>query len=106
MSSGKHVCLSDEERHRLLQHASSFGLDVHMGENHVRIVDPSMDLNVELPWDDGWVRLMTEMCSRVAPWLCFRVGVSCRETLFALPDHKIARLAFLFNQHRAKTASA
>lgn len=100
----KHVNLTDAERQRLLTHASEFGLTVELLEDHIRIADTESEFSVQLCWDDGWVRLLNEICGRSAPWLCFRVGVSCKDTLFALPDQKLSRLAVLYSQSKSKSA--
>jgi len=92
--------LTDDERHRLLAHAREFGLEVDFSDNFLRIRDVSTNLDVQLPWDEGWARLFSEVCGRSAPWLCFRLGTSSKSLLFALTPQKISRIAYLYSRSK------
>ncbi len=95
------VRLSDLEKARLEEHAEWFGMSLKQERNRqytLRLAEGSTAREVQLGSESAHLRLLAELCTRTAPWICYAVGDSCAEVYLGHSDFRIRRLAELYAQ--------
>ena len=91
------LILSDNDRLRLRALAPAFGYSLHGSTDGQMVIRDEITNNAfVLPESKAWLRLLSELCGRSAPWLCFRIGTSCRDTFLGVSDEKLLRVAELY----------
>lgn len=91
------LILSDNDRLRLRALAPAFGYSLTSTNDGQLVIRDEITNDVfVLPESKAWLRLLSELCGRSAPWLCFRIGTSCRDTFLGISDAKLLRVAELY----------
>lgn len=104
------LSLNFEDKARLHEIAHLFGIEfLQIGDDEylLRNVDGRHFDEVLLPRLVAHKRLLTEICSRCAPWVYFHFGESCQDSLLNHSDARLWRIAELYARDRqAKVAAS
>lgn len=98
--------LSENDRHRLEKLAPHFNLGFEAWSNITWALYPDAcerTGGIVLNENVAHRRLLSELCSRAARWLPFRLGESCRDTLLGLTDARLRRIAQLYTNACVRT---
>lgn len=91
--------LSSADRARLENIALFFGIEFHQVDESnciLRAADEVGGVELKLPAETAHRRLLAEVSSRAAKWVHFHRGSSCRDSLLALSDGRLQRIAVLY----------
>ena len=98
-----HQILTSADKIRLWAIAPSFGIEFRkLNEDayFLRSLEVDANLDVTLPSSTAHIRLLTEISSRAAPWIYFRLDESCRDSLLNNSDARLMRVADLYLRSR------
>jgi hypothetical protein len=95
------LSLNSEDKARLHEIAHRFGIEFRkFGDDEylLRSVDGRNFDEFLLPSSIAHKRLLTEICSRCAPWVYFHFGESCQDSLLNHSDARLWRIAELYTR--------
>jgi hypothetical protein len=104
----KSIRLSDLDKTRLEEHARWFGMSLLPEENlgyTLRFLEGATFREIALGAESAHLRVLAELCSRTAQWICYAVGDTCANVYLGHSDLRIRRLAELYDQ-RTESADA
>ncbi len=93
------LSLTTAERVRLQHLAPTFGLNFIQDAGdlfEIRDLKTGKHIASMLPSEVAYRRLLSEICSRSAKWIYFRIEESCRDTLLQSSDARLERIAELY----------
>lgn len=96
--------LTKKDYQRLARVSLWFGINPVESAGGVDLVFDEGFSSGELPVPTAQTRLLAEICGRCAPWIAFNFRTPCKETLFALTDTRIRRIAELYRLAQKKSA--
>lgn len=97
------LSLNFEDKARLHEMSHLFGIEFRqIGDDEylLRHVDGSQSDEVLLSGSVAHKRLLTEICSKSAPWVYFHIDESCQDSLLNHSDARLRRIAELYARDR------
>lgn len=91
--------LAEKEKTHLLAACAAFGIQVasvNQGMLKITVQDPACLREFEVPRDQATARMASELCSKMAPWVAFKLGVCPIKTVASMDMSRIQRLAELY----------
>jgi hypothetical protein len=94
------IRLSDLDKARLEAHARWFDLSLRQvkSQQYALSIAGTSVREVRLGEGTAHMRLLAELCSRTAQWICYVVGDSCADVYLGHSDFQIRRISELYNQ--------
>mgnify|MGYP001238889649 CR=1 FL=1 len=91
--------LAEKEKTHLLAACAAFGIQVasvNPGMLKITVQDPACLREFEVPRDQATARMVSELCSKMAPWVAFKLGACPIKTVASMDMVKIRRVAELY----------